>query len=187
MRIIAGKYKGRVLKSLERIEVRPTLDRIKQPLFSIIQFYIPHSIVLDLFSGSGALGLEALSRGADEAVFVDKNKDCCLVTENNVKMIGENSTVLCKDYASALMNFKAKNKKFDIIFLDPPYALNLGQPVIEKIAEYKLLNEDGIIVYEHLYDKNFKLKLPKRLEVYDSRKYGIVGIEFVRFILDNKI
>jgi len=180
MRIIAGKYKGRVLNSPIGNDVRPTLDRIKQPLFSIIQSSILHANVLDLFCGSGALGLEALSRGANTVIFVDKSKESTKITESNLVMINEKQAVLCKDYVSALIDFKAKNIKFDIIFLDPPYALNLGQPAIEKIAEYKLLNESGIIVYEHLFDKNFSLKLPVGYEIYDSRKYGIVGIYFIR-------
>jgi len=179
MRIIAGKYGGRVLNSPPNYDVRPTIDKVKEALFSKIQLKVPFSTVLDLFSGTGALGIEALSRGADKVIFVDKSKESCRITESNLIKLGEKCEVINMDYALALQSFK--KIKFDIIFIDPPYDLNLGEEVIKKIASCDILNDNAIIVYEHLFKKDFTINLPPNFEVTDERKYGTVGLTYITY------
>ncbi len=177
MRIIAGKYRGVSIPSPKEEIVKPTLDRIKENIFNIIQFLIPDSICLDLFCGSGALGLECLSRGAKEVEFVDNNKNNLLVLKNFLdKLKAENFFLRTSDYYEALKNYKESNKKFDLIFIDPPYNSDLAEIAIQKILRFNILSENGTIVWEHpaSYD-NIKFKS----KIKDSRIYGKVQIDFL--------
>lgn len=180
MRIISGLAKGTKLYTLEGESTRPTLDRIKEPLFSIIQLNIKNSIVLDLFSGSGALALEALSRGAKEAVLCDKSRAAIEIIKKNVeKTHFENkSIILCKDYKKCL---EETNKKFDLIFIDPPYKFNIAVKAIEIIIKNNLLSEDGIIILE-TDEETRELEQLKKLEevdIIDLRSYGRVKLIFL--------
>ena len=145
MRIISGKYKGRVLKEHNIEGTRPTMDRIKESLFAMIQTKLPNSICLDLFCGSGSLGIEALSNNAKECYFVDNNKKIIEILKNNTIDI-EGVKIIKDDYIKALNNF---NIKFDIIFLDPPYDMHLINKAIEIIEKENILNENGLIVCEY--------------------------------------
>ena len=148
MRVISGKYKGKNLIGFDIDGTRPTMDRVKESLFGIIQNYIKNSIVLDLFAGSGSLGIEALSNGAKECYFFDNNIELVNIIKKNT--IGINGTHIMKsDYKNSLELLKNSNIKFDIIFLDPPYKLNLINDCLNKILEYNLLNKDGIIICEY--------------------------------------
>ena len=147
MRVICGKYKGKYLDGFDIDGTRPTMDRVKESMFASIQNYIRDAVVLDLFAGSGSLGIEALSMGAKECTFVDHNKIIYDILSKNTKGV-ENCKLLKDDYSNALLKFR-NNKKFDIIILDPPYALNLINDCINKIYEYDLLNDGGIIVCEY--------------------------------------
>jgi len=164
MRIISGKYKGKKLDGFDIEGTRPTMDRVKESLFGIIQNNLKDSICLDLFAGSGSLGIEALSNGASICYFVDKNKQILDILKNNLKGI-ENSILIEKDYLMALEELK--NKKFDVIFLDPPYKDNLITPSIKKIIELSMLNKDGIIVCEY---ENEDIKCD--LKLIKDKKYG---------------
>lgn len=164
MRIISGKYKGKKLDGFDIEGTRPTMDRVKESLFGIIQNNLKDSICLDLFAGSGSLGIEALSNGASICYFVDKNKQILNILKNNLKGI-ENSILIEKDYLMALEELKTK--KFDIIFLDPPYKDNLITPSIKKIIELNMLNKDGIIVCEY---ENEDIKCD--LKLIKDKKYG---------------
>ena len=166
MRIISGKYKGKKLLGDNIKGTRPTMDRVKESLFGMIQNKIDDSICLDLFAGSGSLGLEAISNGANTCYFVDNNKIVIDVLKKNLKDV-DNSIIINSDYSKALNNFKEKNIKFDIIFLDPPYKYNLINPSIEKIIEYDLLNENGIIVCEYEEED-----IICDLEIIKEKKYG---------------
>ena len=135
MRIISGKYKGKNIVGYDIDGTRPTQDRVKESLFGIIQNNIVDSKVLDLFAGSGNLGIEALSNGADKCYFVDKNKKCCEIINQNLNNI-ENGFVLNKDYKEALSYFKDNNIKFNIIFLDTPYNLDCLDDCLNKIIEF---------------------------------------------------
>ena len=149
MRIISGKLKGRKIVGYDIDGTRPTMDRIKESLFAMIQNYIDESVVLDLFSGSGNLGIEALSMGSKYAYFVDNNKKAYNTIKKNIEDIGiENYNILNTDYKKALEYYKDNNIKFNIIFLDPPYKTNYIEKSIELIDKYKLLSKEGIIVAE---------------------------------------
>lgn len=172
MRIISGKYKGKKLLGDNIDGTRPTMDRVKESLFGIIQNDIKNSICLDLFAGSGSLGIEALSNGASTCYFVDKNKIVIDVLNKNTSNI-EGSIIIKDDYLNALTNFKNKNIKFDIIFLDPPYKLNLIELSLNKIKEYDLLNKEGIIICEYeneVFDIDYNLIKEKK---YGSKKIKI--------------
>jgi len=149
MRIISGKHKGLNLKGFDIDGTRPTMDRVKESLFAIINPYIKDSVVLDLFAGSASLGLEALSNGASKLYLVEKNKQMVDIIKENVNKANENNNcvIIHSDYNEALNRFK--NIKFDIIFLDPPYNLNLINDCLVKIKEMDLLKQDGIIVCEY--------------------------------------
>lgn len=166
MRVISGKYKGKKLIGFDIDGTRPTMDRVKESLFAMIQNNVRNSIVLDLFAGSGSLGIEALSNGAKEVYFVDNNIKLIEIIKENIKTFDETTHVLKSDYKDAL---KLLNKtKFDIIFLDPPYKLNLINDCLNKIHEHKLLNKDGIIVCEY---ENEDIDT-EYFELIKEKKYG---------------
>ena len=152
MRIISGKYKGKKILGYNINGTRPTMDRVKESLFATIQNNIRDSICLDLFAGSGSLGIEALSNGAKMCYFVEKNDEIFKILKNNLNDINE-SILIKDDYKNALNSFVKKNIKFDIIFLDPPYKLCLINNILNFISEHNLLNENGIIVCE--YEKEY--------------------------------
>lgn len=149
MKVISGKYKGRKIIGYDMKGTRPTMDRVKESLFAMIQNNLIESTVLDLFAGSGNLGIEALSQGADIAYFVDYSKQATKIIKENIKTIGiENANIINLDYLKALKYFAEISIKFDVIFLDPPYDTNCIEKSIEKITEYNLLNKGGIIICE---------------------------------------
>lgn len=147
MRVISGLAKGKQLETLPGGDtVRPTTDRVKEALFSAIHFDLPNATVLDLFAGSGQLGIEAISRGASHAHFVDLSKNATTVINKNLSACGFSgyATVNCADYNTYLKNC---NLSFDIAFIDPPYAANLFEDAINAVAPY--IQSNGIIVCEH--------------------------------------
>ena len=171
MKIISGKYKGRVLEGFDIAGTRPTMDRVKESVFAMIQSYLEDAIVLDLFAGSGNLGIEALSEGAQEIYLVDKNKKACQVIKRNINKIGiEASDIFCGDYKSALKKYQEQSIKFDIIFLDPPYQTDLVKKSMEVIEKYELLSKNGIIVAES--NTLDKIICSYKLEIVKSKKYG---------------
>ncbi len=180
MRIISGKARGTRLNTLEGLDTRPTLDRIKESLFNIVQNQIYNSRVLDLFAGSGALGLETLSRGASKATLCDNsNKAIKIIKENIIKTHFENETqIINEDYKKALKILK--NEKFDIIFLDPPYETQFDIQALEIIIENEILSNEGIIILETDKEKEKKEMLDKLdINVYDLRSYGRVSLFFL--------
>ena len=156
MRVIAGTARGAVLKTPDGLTTRPTADRVKEAMFSIIQFDLPGANVLDLFGGTGQLGIEALSRGANSATFVDESSVACRLIKENLKKTGfiSSSEVICSDYLAYL---KRSNKKFDIILLDPPYAELFLENAIKMITEIDILQSGGIIVTERPVEKPLSL------------------------------
>lgn len=174
MRVISGKYKGKILEGFDIDGTRPTMDRVKESLFASIQKYIKDSSVLDLFAGSGSLGIEALSMGACECTFVDHNKIVYDILNKNTAGI-EGVKILKSDYNDALNNFKINNKKFDIILLDPPYSLNLINDCLKKIYDFDLLNNNGIIVCEFeneaVFTDNFELIKEKKYSTKNVKVY----------------
>ena len=159
MRVITGKARGVSLKTPEGMATRPTADRVKEALFSIIQFDIPGARILDLFGGTGQLGIEALSRDAKSAVFIDEREDACkLIRENLKRTKMENAArVIRADYASYLKNC---TEQFDIIFLDPPYAEVFLENSLNLITEIDILQSGGIIVAERPVGKDLLCEFP---------------------------
>ena len=180
MRVISGTAKGTKLNSIDDISTRPTLDRVKEPLFSMIQNYIPDANVLDLFAGSGALGIESLSRGAKHCTFCDKSYKSIQMLKENIKKtrMEEKSTIFNQDYKNCLAGLE---EKYDIIFIDPPYKQDIAVDAIKRILELNLLAEDGIIILETDEEERELEELKQvEIEVYDKRKYGRVRLLFLR-------
>ena len=178
MRVISGRAKGVVLKTPDGMQTRPTADRVKEALFSILQFELPGTKVLDLFGGTGQLGIEALSRGAKSAVFVDAaDAPCRLIRENlrRAKMESE-ARVVRADYLKFLSQCR---EKFDIIFLDPPYAEVFLENAIKKISEIDILQSGGIIVSERPVEKELYLEISGFSRSKDY-KYGKTLITLFR-------
>lgn len=148
MRVISGKYKGKIINGFDIDGTRPTMDRVKESMFASIQNSIKDSVCLDLFAGSGSLGIEALSNGAKTCYFVDNSSNIYHILEKNLIGI-DNSVVLKKDYFDALNYFSKNNVKFDLIFLDPPYKLNLINGILDYIFKSDLLNENGLVICEY--------------------------------------
>lgn len=173
MRIIAGLYKGRKIKAPKGFFTRPTQDRIKESLFNILFNEIYGKKVLDLFAGSGNLGIESLSRGAKSSIFVDEDKTAVEIIKNNLEhlKIDKNAQVLKLDVISAIKNFHKNNEKFDIIFLDPPYDKNYEEKVINSILEYDILNDKGLLIIEHSGFSNLD-EAYGFLKLIRNRKYG---------------
>ena len=169
MRIIAGNRRGHKLVEIEGDSIRPTTDRVKESVFNLIQGYVLDANVLDLFAGSGALGLEALSRGAKFAVFTDKAKSSCDVVKSNVESLkfGDVCKVINTDYESF---FARSKEKFDIIFLDPPYNKGFIEPVLSDIAKNERLTDSGIVVLES-YESDMHDEIDG-LTVIKQKKYG---------------
>lgn len=178
MRIISGSSRGLKLVSPEGTDTRPTLDRVKEAVFSMLLPYIYDSVVLDLFAGSGAMGIEALSRGAKMAVFVDCSEDAakCIKTNVNNARMGDKASVILSDSCDYLRDTK---EKFDIVFIDPPYTADLYNRSLELIAEHNILNQDAIIVVEWDYESGFDSLCPA-FEIIKEKKYGRVGISVLK-------
>ena len=178
MRVITGKARGVQLKTPEGMATRPTSDRVKEALFSIINFDIPGMTVLDLFGGTGQLGIEALSRGAEKAVFVDASEAACKLIRENLKRtkLESQARVVRGDYLSFLRSCR---EKFGIILLDPPYAEDFLENSLNCITEIDILQSGGIIVTERPLEKPLLLDFPGYTRSRDY-KYGNTLITIFR-------
>lgn len=177
MRVISGKAKGRRLFTIPGEATRPTTDRVKEAVFSLLGPNLQDAKVLDLFAGSGALGIEAISRGAAAAVFVDNSSRAVKVIKKNVESCGfqEEATTYRLNAQQALNKMKAEGRVFDLIFLDPPYNISNYDEIIQKIQDNGLLEKDARIVVEH----DYKLSLPSEigmLSLIKDNKYGDIRI-----------
>ena len=170
MRVITGSARGRKLKDLEGLETRPTTGRVKEGIFNIIQFDVEGGRILDLFAGTGQLGVEALSRGAASAVFVDQRREAALVIKENLKLtgLGHRARVVCGDAFSFL---KSANERFDIIFLDPPYASGLLEDALKNISGFDILSNHGIIICESSLEQDMPF-IPPPLFLHRNYRYG---------------
>lgn len=178
MRIIAGSARGRTFDAPQGRDTRPTLDRVRENVFNILQMKVRDAKVLDLFSGSGAMAFEAISRGAAEAVLVDIDRAANAVQRQNaakLRMEGQCRILQC-DWQMAIRQLTATGERFQVIFLDPPYAMHDMVPVMEALRP--LLAEDAVILLEH--EAKVFPATPDGFELYDSRKYGIAGVSFFR-------
>ena len=182
MRIISGKARGTKLYTLDGTATRPTLDRVKESLFNIIQNDIKDSTVLDLFSGSGAIGLEFLSRGAKRAVLCDSSKDAIKIIKQNVQKTHFEEKVEVYNMEFTKLVERLQNQKFDIIYIDPPYATDFIKISLEKIIEYELVNENTKIIVETDDETRILNQIEKMdVEITDKRKYGRATIIFLKY------
>lgn len=181
MRVISGSARGTHLKTLEGLNTRPTTDRIKESMFNLIQTYIYDKNILDLFSGSGSLGIEALSRGGNSAVFVEKHRKAVKVIEDNLTKtrLLEKATIMNNDVQDAISRLSKSNKKFDLIILDPPYSKDFILPVLKSLLEGQLVEKEGIIVIEHeksdILDENLF-----GFQCIKTKQYGITSISIYK-------
>ncbi len=178
VRVISGSARGLKLNTPGDDRVRPTTDRVKESMFNIVQDWVYDSQVLDLFAGSGALGIEALSRGASQAVFCDNSLDSIKIIKSNIEKarVVDRSQIVRGDFKRCLRDMEAKNQSFDMIFVDPPYYEGLFEEVLDTIRSCKILKKDGIVIVEH--DAKRPIGQVEGLEVYKEKKYGITMLTF---------
>jgi 16S rRNA (guanine966-N2)-methyltransferase len=202
MRIISGTYKGRRLKTVPGLEVRPTSDRLRETLFNILTPHIRGSRFLDLCAGSGAIGIEAASRGAIEIVFVDKSRQSCAVLQENLTMIGgldnariiqRDALVVIKQLENALHrqvedqeNISSETSgKFDIVYLDPPYDSGIYTDILKQLATSQLIDEDSIVVVEHRTWTRLEPTYGD-LKVYRELKQGTSSLTFFQKVSEQE-
>ncbi len=186
MRIIGGKYKGKRIKSLPKREdtklLRPTTDRVKESVFSILNNYLEGVKFLDLFAGTGNVGIEALSRGAEKVVFVENDRKFCkLIKENlrNLQVEKNRYEVICDDYVNALKKLARKGEKFDFIYADPPYEKGFYTRIVNMVKNLNLLDRDGLLILEEPKNAPF---LPESSEwIVERRGYGTTLVTFINF------
>ena len=179
MRVISGEFRGRNLEQLVGMEIRPTSDRVKESLFNMLGTRLIDCAFLDLFAGTGGIGIEAYSRGAAQVVFIDESAKSIKVLKTNLDKlhISDKVEVYNIDYLNAINKLAYNNKKFDIIFIDPPYLKGFEQNALAKISEYKMLADEGIIVVEH----DLKDKMPENtgeLKLTRQKRYGNTMLSF---------
>ena len=182
MRVIAGKYRSRILQTIKSSSTRPTTDKNKENLFNIIGPYFDGGYCLDLFAGSGGLGIEAISRGMEHLYSVDKNYQAYSIIKSNVANLkmDEDIHVLKADYKKAILKFVEDQIKFDLVLLDPPYGKQIIQPLLTQMQEMNLMNEGCVVVCEDLKEEHFE-------EVYQKLKrkkivtYGITSLHIYEF------
>lgn len=171
MRIISGKYRGKKLKEFNLSTTKPTLDRVKESIFNLVQFDVFDAVVLDLFAGTGALGIEAISRGAKQTYLVDNNVQAIKIIQENLKGIDGDYKVINQNYEIFLNSTK---QKFDLVLLDPPYATNYGLNAIDLLVSNGLLSDDAIIIFETSFENAIDLNI-KGFKI-DKKKYGTVAV-----------
>lgn len=178
MRIIAGMARGRTFDAPQGRDTRPTLDRVRENVFNILQHQVRQARVLDLFSGSGAMAFEAISRGADFAVLVDHDRNANAIEKRNAEKLrmAEQCRILQCDWQQAVRTLQAAGERFDLVFLDPPYAMHDMSDVMAALKP--ILTENAVILLEH-EAKTFPV-ICDGFDLYDSRRYGIAGVSFFR-------
>lgn len=187
MRIIAGEYKGRRLDSLEGMDIRPTSDKVRESLFNILGNAVIDSVFLDLFGGTGGVGIEALSRGAKHVVFVDASSKSIKVLKGNLERlnINKNVEVYNTDYTTAISKLHKYGKEFDIIFIDPPYRVGIAEAALKEIDKHPIIKQSGLIIVEH----DSRDEMPERLgRLYKHRtkKYGNTTLSFYSISMETQ-
>lgn len=180
MRIVGGKHKGRKLISPKDQKVRPTSDRVKEALFNIIQNDIYNSFFLDLFSGTGSVGLEAISRGA-KVTFCDKNIPSIKLIKANLELINEKADVLNLDAFACIRFLYEKNQKYDFIFIDPPYLDNYEYDILQSLLKYPIMNRNSKIIIEHLTNKDLMFD-QNYYNIINTKRYGNTQLTFLSYM-----
>lgn len=183
VRVIAGKAGGRKLKTIDSEGTKPTLDRVKEAMFSMLMPYIPCGTVLDLFSGNGSLGIEAVSRGADFCIFNDRSRECVKYIKENIRTVGfeKESEVYALDYRETLSVLKRKGVKLELILLDPPYNAGLATDALRAISDLGIYSgkEDGEPVCIAAAEHSAEEIMPESCGVFRKMKtktYGVIGV-----------
>ena len=171
MRVIAGKFKGHILKMPKALRIRPTKDMVREALFSILGKRVCTASFLELFAGSGSVGIEAKSRGAKTVTFVENNRLCIRALAANLRRLGISATVLALDAEKAIEAFGRKKQRFDLVFLDPPYYQDKLKNCLIKICRYDILNARSLVIAEHSKGEVLPELLP-RLKVVFTKRYG---------------
>lgn len=181
MRVIAGKYRSRRLKTVDSSSTRPTTDKNKENLFNMIGPYFEGGICLDLFAGSGGLGIEALSRGMDELYSVDKQYKAFQVIKDNFQNlhITDKAHVYKMDYRKALDKFKDLGLSFDLVLLDPPYSMKMNQGIIDYLLDNHMLHDQCMIVIEDKIEEALTFNEPFYL--YKQQTYGITILQIIKY------
>jgi 16S rRNA (guanine966-N2)-methyltransferase len=184
MRVIAGAFKGRRLVAPRGLATRPTADRIKESIFNILAGEIAKKRVLDLFAGTGALGIEALSRGASFSVFVDKKRAAIETIRQNIQTLKltDRARIVKWDVQRNLHFMKSESKAFDVVFMDPPYETNALNPVLSSLATCEFLSSAARIVVEHSFREQVE-PLPASLVLTDQRRFGKTLVSFINPVL----
>lgn len=172
MRVISGIYRSRLLKGFDVDGIRPTMDKVKESMFAMINSDLDNSICLDLFAGTGSLGIEALSNGGKHVYFVDNSNNSLKVLKENISQlkIEDKTSIISDNYLNAIKKFNNESLKFDIIFLDPPYGAIKISKILNYIIEFDILRENGKIVCE--YEEENLLDKYNNLELLKYKKYG---------------
>lgn len=181
MRVIAGKFKSRKLKSVDSSLTRPTTDKNKENLFNMIGPYFNGGICLDLFGGSGGLGIEAVSRGMAELYSVDKQYKAFSIIRENIKSLGieDIAHVYKLDYQKALNQFDEMNLKFDLVILDPPYGMKINKKILDFLNQHQMLNENCLVVVEDLNEEALEVDLPFILK--KQHQYGMTILQIMQY------
>lgn len=186
MRIISGTNKGKKLYAPEGMSVRPTSDKIKEAIFNIIGFIDEESIVLDLFAGSGNVGIEFLARGVKECYFVDASHKSLSFVRKNIELCNfqSRSKIIQSDYEKAIINLSKLNQKFNFIFADPPYDLFCCTNIADKVLEYNLLAEGGMLIIESDQSEKVFENIDNNLIKYKEKIYGRTRISIIKLLED---
>lgn len=184
LRIIAGEFKGKKLYSVRGKTIRPTADRTRESMFNILSHQVPGAMVLDLFAGTGALGIEALSRGAESAVFVDNSRESLSVIRRNVEScaLDDRTNIIKWNIEKNLNCLKAVKTGFDLVFIDPPYHRNLLKPTLFNIDQSNALKNGSCIVVEHAFLEPIPTDL-LAFELTDQRRYGKTLVSFLNYVI----
>ncbi|RUM87951.1 MAG: 16S rRNA (guanine(966)-N(2))-methyltransferase RsmD [Thermovibrio sp.] len=186
MKVVGGKYRGRPIKSMPKREdtklLRPTTERVKESVFSILNNYLEGTKFLDLFAGTGSIGIEALSRGAERVVFVESDRRFCKLIRENLQKLGipkEKYEIICDDYTKALKKLSRRGEVFDFIYADPPYEKGYYTRVVNMVKNLGLLDRDGLLILEEPKKNPF---IPEDEEwLVEKRNYGTTTVSFINF------
>jgi len=186
MKVVGGKYRGRPIKSMPKREdtklLRPTTERVKESIFSILNNYLEGTKFLDLFAGTGSIGIEALSRGAEKVVFVESDRRFCKLIRENLQKLGipkEKYEIICDDYTKALKKLSRRGEVFDFIYADPPYERGYYTRVVNMVKNLGLLDRDGLLILEEPKKNPF---IPEDEEwLVEKRNYGTTTVSFINF------
>lgn len=184
LRIISGDLKGKKLFSPKGIRIRPTADRLRESIFSILSARVAGSVVLDLFAGTGALGIEALSRGASFALFIDNDKEALSIIKKNIEICGLNDRIKIAgiNIERNFIDFRHEFPDVNLVFMDPPYNKNLIRPALVNLSGSRILEKEALLVIEHDLLETIPEDIPD-YKIEDQRRYGKTLVSFIKYMV----